>query len=94
MQKHLILIIVVIGYYMSDIATAIFSFIVDPETPLENNRNDLFFSYLEPFRKGYETEFTLPDTEWNKVDDFVRLRFLNVPVCYLVLIPTQYGKKV
>ena len=65
------------GYYMSDITTAIFSFIVDPETPLENNRNDLFFSYLEPFRKGYETEFTLPDTEWNKVDDFVCLRIFE-----------------
>ena len=65
------------GYYISDIATALFSFIVDPEIPLENNRSDLFFSYLEPFRKGYETEFTLPDTEWDKLDDFVCLRLFE-----------------
>ncbi len=63
------------GPYISDIATALLSFIINPTfDSLKVNRKDLFFEYLIHFKKGYETEYILPEEEWQKINEFVCVR--------------------
>ncbi len=69
------------GHYITDVTFALYSMIGSPNyVPPHSHEEDRFGSdgIYAHFRKGYERFFSLPDEQWNLIEDFCMLRNVEV----------------
>lgn len=71
------------GFFMMDIGCCLHRWITESTFHPEIKRENLLYGpggILETFRSGYEEFYTIPDSQWALLDDFLRLRTVEALV--------------